>query len=71
MNSLSVHQGYVSPLSTRYASKDMQYLFSDQHKFSTWRQLWIWLAQAERVFIAINHLLVFINKCFHKQMSSH
>ncbi|KAL9900158.1 adenylosuccinate lyase [Glossina fuscipes fuscipes] len=48
MNSLSIHQGYVSPLSTRYASKDMQYLFSDQHKFSTWRQLWIWLAQAER-----------------------
>jgi adenylosuccinate lyase len=41
------HSGYRSPLSTRYASKEMQFLFSDQFKFSTWRRLWIMLAKAE------------------------
>ena len=40
--------GYVSPLSTRYASREMQYLFSEEHKFRTWRQLWVALAKAER-----------------------
>ena len=40
--------GYVSPLSTRYASREMQYLFSDNNKFRTWRRLWIALARAER-----------------------
>ncbi|MDE6997524.1 MAG: adenylosuccinate lyase [Oscillospiraceae bacterium] len=40
--------GYTSPLSTRYASKEMQYLFSDNNKFRTWRRLWIALARAER-----------------------
>ena len=39
--------GYTSPLSTRYASREMQYLFSDNHKFRTWRLLWIALAKAE------------------------
>ncbi|KAG7302903.1 hypothetical protein JYU34_012890 [Plutella xylostella] len=39
---------YRSPLSTRYASKEMQYNFSDQKKFSTWRKLWIYLAKAEK-----------------------
>jgi adenylosuccinate lyase len=41
--------GYKSPLSTRYASKEMQLLFSDQFKFSTWRRLWTMLATAEKV----------------------
>ncbi|XP_037943286.1 peroxidase-like [Teleopsis dalmanni] len=48
MNEMSMYEGYKSPLSTRYASKEMQFLFSDQHKFATWRHLWIWLAQAEQ-----------------------
>ncbi|XP_017017693.1 adenylosuccinate lyase [Drosophila kikkawai] len=43
----SNYEGYKSPLSTRYASKEMQFLFSDQNKFSTWRRLWVWLARAE------------------------
>lgn len=38
---------YESPLTSRYASKEMAYCFSDLKKFSTWRQLWLWLAQSE------------------------
>ncbi len=38
---------YESPLSTRYASKEMQYVFSPDMKFSTWRRLWVSLAEAE------------------------
>lgn len=43
------HCDYRSPLSSRYASKEMRYNFSDQNKFSTWRKLWIYLAKAEMV----------------------
>ncbi|NLC32188.1 MAG: adenylosuccinate lyase [Clostridiales bacterium] len=39
---------YVSPFSKRYASRQMQGLFSDHHKFQLWRQLWVYLAQAEQ-----------------------
>ncbi len=39
--------GYVSPFSTRYASAEMQFLFSQQFKFQTWRRLWVALARAE------------------------
>ena len=42
------HDRYVSPFSTRYASREMQFLFSEGHKFRTWRRLWIALARAER-----------------------
>ena len=39
---------YISPLSTRYASAEMQHIFSQNFKFRTWRRLWISLAKAER-----------------------
>ena len=39
---------YESPLNTRYASAEMQHIFSNDVKFSTWRRLWIALAEAER-----------------------
>ena len=42
------HDCYQSPFSTRYASKEMQFLFSEDHKFRTWRRLWIALARAEQ-----------------------
>lgn len=38
---------YESPFGTRYASKEMQYLFSADKKFTTWRKLWVALARAE------------------------
>ena len=38
---------YTSPLSERYASKEMQYIFSQDMKFKTWRRLWIALAETE------------------------
>ncbi len=38
---------YETPLGSRYASKEMLYLFSPDHKFTTWRRLWVALAEAE------------------------
>lgn len=39
---------YMSPLSTRYASNEMKYIFSEKKKFTAWHELWIALAKAER-----------------------
>ena len=39
---------YENPLITRYSSKEMLYIFSDEKKFSTWRKLWVALAEAEK-----------------------
>ena len=43
-----MRDGYQSPLSTRYASREMQWVFSEDFKFRTWRRLWIALAKAEQ-----------------------
>ena len=40
---------YRSPLSARYASPEMSFNFSEMKKFATWRQLWVYLAKAEKV----------------------
>ena len=39
---------YVTPLSTRYTSEEMKRIFSSRNRFSTWRQLWYYLASAEK-----------------------
>jgi len=39
---------YENPLITRYASKEMSYIFSDDKRFSTWRKLWVALAEGEK-----------------------
>ena len=43
-----MYDRYQSPLSERYASKEMQYIFSPDMKFKTWRKLWIALAETEK-----------------------
>ncbi len=45
---MSETQSYVNPLCARYAGKKMQFIFSDDHKFSTWRRLWVYLAEAQK-----------------------
>mgnify|MGYP001093770443 CR=1 FL=1 len=42
------HDRYQSPLTSRYASKEMAWVFSDDHKFQTWRKIWLRLATAQR-----------------------
>jgi adenylosuccinate lyase len=48
MSVMSARDEYVNPLGTRYASKPMLRLFSDDRKFGTWRRLWLALARAEK-----------------------
>ena len=44
----NAHNRYISPFETRYASREMQYIFSQDFKFCTWRKLWVALAEAEK-----------------------
>ena len=43
-----MHERYQNPLCARYAGKEMQEIFSDDRKFSTWRKLWLALAEGEK-----------------------
>src|SRR3990172_6859429 len=45
--SLMAHDTYDNPLISRYASREMAVLWGERRKFSTWRRLWVWLAEAE------------------------
>lgn len=45
---MSTTDRYISPLQERYASKEMQHIFSEDMKFSTWRKLWVALAETEQ-----------------------
>ena len=43
-----MHDIYENPLCRRYAGREMQEIFSDNKKFSTWRRLWVALAESEK-----------------------
>ena len=59
-----MHDTYMNPLCARYAGKEMQRLFSDDTKCSTWRRLWIALAAAALIilpaFIPISLTLIIL-----------
>ena len=42
-----MHDTYETPLNSRYASREMQQIFSPDRKFTTWRKLWVALAESE------------------------
>ena len=48
ITTMNGNEQYQSPLTSRYASKEMSFIFSDTKKFQTWRQLWLYLAEAEK-----------------------
>lgn len=54
----STHEQYITPLASRYASKEMAYNFSDAKKFSTWRKLWTLLATAEQVGVSLSSVMM-------------
>jgi hypothetical protein len=58
--SLDDRTKYRSPLVSRYASVEMSYNFSEVKKFSTWRRLWFWLAQCQKVLFVLEDLTGFI-----------
>ena len=60
MEDFSVYKVYRSPLTSRYASEEMSYNFSDEKKFTTWRKLWLFLAKAEKVGLPISLCHVFL-----------
>ena len=55
--SLDDRSKYRSPLVSRYASVEMSYNFSEVKKFSTWRRLWFWLAQCQKVLLICEDFL--------------
>lgn len=52
---MSSYDVYTTPLGSRYASKEMLYLFSARSRANTWRQLWLWLAESEKA-LGINEI---------------
>jgi adenylosuccinate lyase len=52
---MSANDTFQTPLNSRYASPEMKQLWSPRTRFSTWRKLWLWLAQSEKELgLAIN-----------------
>ncbi|QIW94668.1 hypothetical protein AMS68_000186 [Peltaster fructicola] len=45
---MASNDSYQNPLNSRYSSQEMQYIFSPRNRFSTWRQLWVYLAESEK-----------------------
>ena len=63
----SVHPVYRSPLTSRYASPEMAFNFSEDKKFSTWRRLWLFLAKSEKVkFVAFRRTIARVVPLFSK-----
>ena len=48
IDKMSANDTFQTPLNSRYASLEMKQLWSPRTRFSTWRKLWLWLAQSEK-----------------------
>ena len=70
-NNMENKDRYVSPFTERYASKEMQYLFSPDKKFSTWRKLWVALAESEMELGLKKDGKPVINKEMIEEMKAH